>query len=153
MRCKNTSFILIIVIISIISSSISVSSFKINDADTKKNENDGFYFVQITDTHVMNKQFDKYEEYKQNFMRALEEINSFKIKPAFVTITGDLVEWGGSDTTGASNYKTLMSCIYQKDDQLFADSGLTIPIYTTPGNHDYMWENSLKNYKNCVTPH
>ena len=38
-----------------------------------------------------------------------------------------------------------LSCLYQSNGQLYADSDLSIPVYTTPGNHDYMYEKSLKN--------
>ena len=147
MRVNNTVIIIILGLI-LISSSFSVSSININSLDLSKTDNSDFYFVQITDTHVMDKQFDSYEKYKQNFVRVLEEINNFKEKPAFVALTGDTVEWGGSHATGDLNYQTLLSCIYKKDGQLYADSSYTIPIYTIPGNHDYLWDNSLKNYKN-----
>lgn len=149
MLTNNTGFIFILGLV-LIGSSFSANGIKTNTLELSKTENSDFYFVHISDTHVMNKQFDKYERYKQNFVRVLDEITHFKEKPAFVALTGDTVEWGGSRTTGALNYQTLLSCIYQKDGKLYADSSFTIPIYTTPGNHDYLWENSLKNYKNYL---
>ena len=149
MRANITIFVLILGLV-LIGSSFSISGIRINNIELSKTETSDFYFVHISDTHVMNKQFDKYEEYKQNFVRVLEEIKKFKEKPAFIALTGDTVEWGGSRATGALNYQTLLSCIYQKDGMLYVDSSFTIPIYTTPGNHDYMWENSLKNYKNYL---
>jgi len=149
MRSVIIIFVLILGLV-LIGSSFSVSGIRINNIELSKTETSDFYFVHISDTHVMNKQFDKYEEYKQNFVRVLEEIKNFKEKPAFIALMGDTVEWGGSGVTGALNYQTLLSCIYQKDGMLYVDSSFTIPIYTTPGNHDYMWENSLKNYKNYL---
>jgi len=149
MRVYITSFVLILGLV-LVGSSFSVSSIIINTLELSKTETSDFYFVHISDTHVMNRQFDKYEKYKQNFVRVLEEIKNFKEKPAFIALTGDTVEWGGSGVTGALNYQTLLNCLYQKEGMLYADSSFKIPIYTTPGNHDYMWENSLKNYENYL---
>ena len=112
-------------------------------------END-FYFVQITDTHVLDKKFDKNETSTKRLRCVLENITSFKTKPAFIVATGDLCDWGGSDKTGELNYKTFVSCFYKENDRLYADSDCSISVYTIPGNHDYMWENSLKNYHRYV---
>lgn len=149
MRRHYTGLNLVLGLVLIVSS-FSVNSININNLVLSKTDISNFYFVHITDTHIMNKQFDKYEEYKQNFIRVLQEINKFKEKPAFVAITGDTVEWGDNDETGALNYQTFLSCLYQKDGQLYADQNFTIPVYTTPGNHDYLWGNSLKNYNNYL---
>jgi predicted MPP superfamily phosphohydrolase len=59
-------------------------------------ENDDFYFVQITDTHVMHKMFNRNEISKNRFRSVLTHICSFDNKPAFIVITGDLTNWGGS---------------------------------------------------------
>lgn len=147
MKGRKFSIITVFIGFIVVSSAISVYGLKSQKSDLSKNSNaDGYYFVQITDTHVTHKQYDKYEVYKQNFQRVLKEINSFKDKPAFVVLTGDCVEWGGSDKTGENNYQTLVSCLYKNNNQLFVDPDFTIPLYTTPGNHDYIPENSLINY-------
>lgn len=112
-------------------------------------END-FYFVQITDTHVINKKFDKNGSSIKRLRCVLENITSFKIKPAFIVVTGDLVEWGGSSKSGELNYQAFISCFYKKNDILYADSDYSIPVYTIPGNHDYVWENNLENYHKYV---
>jgi len=109
---------------------------------------DDFYFIQITDPHVMHKLFDKGEnQYK--FKTVIEHVNSFAKKPAFIVITGDLVEWG-SGVFGTLNFKAFLECLYEKDGQLYADEDYSIPVYTIPGNHDYRWFNTLVNYHRLV---
>ena len=105
-----------------------------------------FYFVHITDTHLLHKLFDRGELSKKRFSAVIENVTSFDNKPAFIVITGDLVEWGGRGKSGALNYQTLVSCLYELDNKLYADSDFLIPVYTTPGNHDYYFGNNLKNY-------
>lgn len=113
-------------------------------------ENDDFYFVQITDTHVMHKIFDRNEISKNRFKSILNHICSFEKKPAFIVITGDLTEWGGSRISGGLNCKAFTSCLYKKDGQLYADENYSIPVYTTPGNHDYYFNRNLKNYYKLI---
>ena len=129
---------------------IDIKTYNSESILSSKKFSDDFYFVQITDTHVMHKLFDRYENTKMRLNSVLENITSFEIKPAFIAITGDLVEWGGSGSLGALNYQALVDCFYESDGQFYADSSYTIPIYTTPGNHDYVWENNLNNYHKYV---
>lgn len=151
MKSKKVFIIIVFIFFIVISSGISVYGFKSQKSDLFTIVNlDDYYFVQITDTHVTHKLYDKYEIYKQNFIRVLKEINSFNEKPAFVVLTGDCVEWGGSDKTGENNYQALVSCLYKKNGQLYVDSDFYIPLYSTPGNHDYVPEKSLTNYYNCM---
>jgi len=127
----------------------------INDLETSSinSENDfyskdDFYFVQITDTHVMHKLFDRGEN-QNRFKTVIEHIKSFTKKPAFIVITGDLVEWG-SGLSGALNFKAFLECLYKKDGQLYTDEDGLIPVYTVPGNHDYRWFGALTNYHRLV---
>jgi len=46
-------------------------------------------------------------------------------QPAFVVITGDLVEWGGGGVSGRLNYQTLVSCFYENEGQFYIDSGFS----------------------------
>jgi len=115
-----------------------------------RDNTDDFYFVQITDTHVMHKLFDHEEVTANIFKTVIETVTSLVEKPAFVVITGDLVEWGGSGISGALNYQTFLSCLYEEDDQLYADPGYSIPVYTTPGNHDYNFNRNLRNYHRFI---
>jgi len=119
--------------------------------ETKANQaNDDFYFVQITDTHVLNKLFDANEISVKRFRGVLNRVCSFSVKPAFVVVTGDLTEWGGSGVSGALNCQAFVSCLYKKDEQLYADANFSIPVYTTPGNHDYCFNRNLKNYHTYI---
>lgn len=107
---------------------------------------DDFYFVHITDTHIMHKFFDRNEISKKKLKSVLDRVCSFENKPAFVVITGDLTEWGGNKISGALNCQVFASCLYKKDGQFYADVNYSIPIYTTPGNHDYCFNRNLYNY-------
>lgn len=109
-----------------------------------------FYFVHITDTHVMNKIFDRDEVSKKRVQSVLSRICSFEKKPAFMVITGDLTEWGGNRITGALNCCTFASCFYEKNGQFYADVSYSIPVYMTPGNHDYSYNRNLMNYHRFI---
>jgi len=130
------------------------SGFSFGSTPNKKlfnlQDNNDFYFVQITDTHVMHKVFDRNEISKNRFKTVLTHICSFGNKPAFVVITGDLTEWGGSRVSGALNCLAFISCLYKKDEQLYADENYSIPVYTTPGNHDYNFNRNLDNYHRFI---
>jgi predicted MPP superfamily phosphohydrolase len=104
-----------------------------------------FYFVHITDTHVVHKLYDHNETRKHWLISLLDYITSFEKPPAFVVITGDLVEWG-EGFLGALNYYAFIDCFYKNNTQLFADKNCSIPVYFTPGNHDYYPNRKLYNY-------
>ncbi|GAI05510.1 unnamed protein product, partial [marine sediment metagenome] len=57
---------------------------------------------------------------------------------------------GGSGISGALNCQAFVDCLYEKDDQLYADADYSIPVYTTPGNHDYCFNYNLKNYHRFI---
>lgn len=111
---------------------------------------DDFYFVQLTDTHIRHKLFDRNKVTTKILKSVIGEVTSFSPKPVFIVITGDLCEWAGSDPFGALNCKAFVSCFYENDNQLYADSEFTIPVYTTPGNHDYCITRNLKNYHTYI---
>ncbi len=137
----------------VIVSGITVADSKQKNLSTKVTIcSDDFYFVHITDTHVMHKIFDRNEVFKNRLESVLDKVRSFDREPAFVVVTGDLVEWGGFGLTGALNCITFSDCFYEKDEQLYLDSDYTIPVYTTPGNHDYRWGTKLNNYHRFINP-
>jgi predicted MPP superfamily phosphohydrolase len=113
-------------------------------------QSDDFYFVHLTDTHIMHRIFDRYEKTKERLSSVVEHVISFEPKPSFIVITGDLVEWGGSSITGALNCNAFSNCFYKKEGYLFADQDFTIPVYTTPGNHGYCFNRNLKNYQRFI---
>ncbi len=114
--------------------------------------NTDFYFVHISDTHVMNKIFDWKEVSKKRFHTVLDHVCSFEKKPAFIVITGDLTQWGGSRITGTLNFRSFASCLYKENASFYADANHTIPVYTTPGNHDYNYNRNLSNYHRLLNP-
>ena len=111
-----------------------------------------FYFVHISDVHVKNKIFDRSEISKKRFLTILENITHFAKKPAFIVITGDLVHWSGSGLLGGLNCRTVAECLYRKNGQMYADENWTIPVYMTPGNHEYAFTRSLFNYHTYIDP-
>jgi len=111
----------------------------------KRSDATGFYFVHISDTHVAAKWYDHNETRKQWLTFLLKNIASFTTPPAFVVITGDLVEWG-EGFFGALNYHAFTQCFFINHTQLYADRNCSIPVYFTPGNHDYYPYRVLWNY-------
>lgn len=122
------------------------STFQANSRE----ESDNFYFVHLTDTHIINKLFDPDESTKNRLKTVIETVTSFDEKPAFIVITGDLVEWGGFGLSGVLNCQAFVECFYEKDDYLYADAEFSIPVYTTPGNHDYINDKNLENYHTYI---
>ena len=151
-KIKIISLLLSIIIIASIGTVGKINIESVDKENDFKCNNFGeeFYFVQVTDTHVMHGLFDRAGNTKMRLTSVLDNISSFEEKPAFVAITGDLVEWGGSGAMGALNYQAFVDCLFEKDGRFYADSECTIPIYTTPGNHDYVWENNLWNYHKYI---
>jgi predicted MPP superfamily phosphohydrolase len=105
-----------------------------------------FYFVHITDTHIMHNFFDRNEISKERLKSVLNRVCSFENKPAFIVITGDLTEWGGSRISGVLNCQAFVSCLYNNGGQFYVDANYSIPVYTTPGNHDYCFSRNINNY-------
>jgi predicted MPP superfamily phosphohydrolase len=153
---KNLSFQIIILFLSsiLLLSGLTIGEFNqdfiVNENIELTSQSDDFYFVQLTDTHIMHKIYDRYEKTRQRLTSVLEHVISFEPKPAFIVITGDLVEWGGSGITGALNCIAFVNCFYENEDQLYADEDFTIPVYTTPGNHGYCFNRNLKNYQRFI---
>ena len=123
-----------------------------NEERTAGTLNNDFYFIHITDTHVMNKTFDWNEVSKKRLRSLLDHVCSFEKKPAFIVITGDLTQWGGNRISGALNIRSFVSCFYKKNTSLYADADYSIPVYTTPGNHDYYFNRNLTNYHRFINP-
>jgi len=82
-----------------------------------------FRFVHITDLHLPDEAPDQSQGSEiQSFRAAVEEINALEPPPEFVVVTGDIARHNGEP--GA----------YQLFKQI--SSGLKIPVYVVPGNHD-----------------
>ncbi len=90
---------------------------------TVKQGKDSFYFIQMSDPQFgMFNDNKSFEKETIQYTQAIQEAN--RLKPAFVVITGDLVN-KPMDTAQIAEYKRISS-------QLSAD----IPLYSVPGNHD-----------------
>ena len=149
---KNLNFRLGIslVLIFLICNTFVAVGFNEEHSDFGLGESNDFYFVHLTDTHIKHRLFDINEKTKDRLSKVINHISSFENKPAFIVITGDLTEWGGSGITGALNCMAFADCFYEKDGQLYADQNLSIPVYTTPGNHDYCFNRNLENYHKFI---
>ena len=87
---------------------------------------------------------------KKRLRSLLDHVCSFEEKPAFIVITGDLTEWGGSRISGALNCHAFASCFYKKNTSLYADKNYSIPVFVTPGNHEYCYNRNLTNYHRFI---
>jgi predicted MPP superfamily phosphohydrolase len=108
-----------------------------------------FTFVQITDVHIgasleiedSNAYLKTTKESLERFTDVINRTNA--IKPKFVLITGDLVEWNKPDF------------FYMFWDVL-ANLDSSIQFYHIPGNHDRRTrliggDDNLKNYHDCIS--
>lgn len=84
-------------------------------------QEDSFYFVQMTDSHL-----GRVDLFKQ----FIERLNSFPVPLAFVASTGDLV--GGVDTVPVDK------AMVQYDRYRDGVSGLRVPLFNLPGNHEHV---------------
>jgi serine/threonine-protein phosphatase CPPED1 len=85
--------------------------------------NTPFFFIQITDPQFgMVEKNIGFEKETELYEKAVEKINI--LNPAFVVITGDLVNLQG-DKLQIAEFKRITGLIDSK-----------IPVYYTPGNHD-----------------
>lgn len=93
-----------------------------------------YYFVHITDTHYGKRGA------RQNVRSLLNEIVSSENKPAFVIVTGDILEFGSS--SGTTNESPFYELEYNDYFVFFLDlfqilEQNGVPYYVCPGNHDY----------------
>jgi 3',5'-cyclic AMP phosphodiesterase CpdA len=106
-----------------------------------------FTFIQITDLHVADGSFNIYHHDNNGvkFQQVLNAANSLKPIPAFIVATGDIsnVGEGGTMTGSEGMYNAITrhlfgtKTLFPLPGDYFIDSNKTIPIYFTPGNHDY----------------
>lgn len=106
-----------------------------------------YYFVHITDVHHINN--------SDRWRIMVENISRFNPPPAFVILTGDIVDWGAGEQ-GADNFEDFIT--HGSYPNWYLDSGKNIPIYFSPGNHDYRERykfgsgDMLKNYHKLIEP-
>lgn len=112
---------------------------------TVDDENCPFYFIHITDPHITDTWFGDDENWK-GIIKQMREMNP---PPAFVLLTGDLVDWGDGGG-GYDNYGEFTAHLWKSGDVFYIDPNYQIPIYFCPGNHDAMWGNNFNNYYNKI---
>ena len=89
---------------------VAVGFTEIDEEKLILENNDDFYFVHLTDTHIKHKIFDINENTKERLSKVINHVISFEKKPSFIVITGDLTEWGGNRITGALNCVAFSNC-------------------------------------------
>jgi len=102
-----------------------------------------FTFVHITDLHVSDaiSLLGNYDNNAVMFQCYIKHFANLNPKPAFIVATGDITNIGNSSPYGM--YPTLTQYLFPGTiinpgiGAYFIDSTQTIPIYFTPGNHDY----------------
>ncbi len=80
---------------------------------------EGFYFVQLTDTHLGDKDHD------EKTRQVVERINGLPMPIAFVAHTGDIMADRMEDLSAVTNGLAILA-------------GLKAPIHFVPGNHDIL---------------
>ena len=103
--------------------SVVVFGILLSGCAASKISKNSFYFIQMSDPQFgMFDDNKSFEKETLNFTRAIQEAN--RLKPAFVVVTGDLVN-RAFDTAQIAEYKRISRQL---------DSN--IPLYNVPGNHD-----------------
>ncbi len=95
---------------------------------------DTLVFLQLSDIHIGNT-----AQELLRFQQAVIEANT--IYPDFIVITGDIVE-AGEVAESPTWYGQFLG----------ASSGLMIPVFTVPGNHDYSPLTQMFNYPALINP-
>ena len=123
-----------------------------------------FTFVDMSDLHISNIPFQNSDTNAQYFRSAIREFAGLSPKPAFVVVSGDVSNVGNEPPDGM--YPTMTGYLFPPTltnpgiGDYFIDSARTIPIYFTPGNHEY-WiapttpqvsNDTLKYYTKYITP-
>lgn len=102
-----------------------------------------FSFVHISDLHVSAIPLANSDTNAQYFRCYSKEFAALAPKPAFLLVSGDISYMG--NLTPGGMYTTLTQYLYPpaitnpSAGAYFIDPEKTIPIYFTPGNHDY-WQ-------------
>jgi 3',5'-cyclic AMP phosphodiesterase CpdA len=100
-----------------------------------------FSFIHISDMHVSNTPAPNSDTNAQYFQCSLKEFAKFNPKPAFVIATGDISDVGNQQPNGM--YPMITQHLFPPAisnpaaGAYFIDSAKIIPVYFTPGNHEY----------------
>jgi 3',5'-cyclic AMP phosphodiesterase CpdA len=100
-----------------------------------------FSFVHISDLHISNTAFPNSDLNAATFRCYLKEFAAIDPKPAFVVASGDISNMGNKPPDGM--YPAITQYLFPTTNTnpgigaYFIDSARTIPVYFTPGNHEY----------------
>ncbi len=100
-----------------------------------------FTFVAVSDLHISDTVASNSDFNAQYFRCAMKEFDTIHPKPAFVAASGDISDIGNEAPEGM--YSVLTQYFFPPNlinpgiGAYFIDSAQTIPIYFTPGNHEY----------------
>lgn len=124
-----------------------------------------FNFIHITDMHVSDAaSYVNGNDLNGELARCyLEEFSLMNPRPAFIIASGDISNIGENSSGGM--YSALTQHLFPAagpnpgPGAFFIDSALTIPIYFTPGNHEYystltppVSSSTLSNYTQNLAP-
>lgn len=116
-----------------------------------------FTFIHMTDTHVYRStQSASGDINGWEFGPAMKQIATMNPKPAFVAVTGDLVDFGAGGAAGQANYGSLTGALFKSGSAYYADASHQIPVYMIPGNHDprgcsaCVFESDYSNYDSLI---
>lgn len=109
----------------------------------------GEYFIHMTDPHVNVAS-------AADWQKKVDAILALSPAPDLVICSGDLVDFG-ADPVGLLNYDALRAPLTNPSPGVFfLDAAQTIPIFFSPGNHDYrifaQLPGDLTNYKAKIHP-
>lgn len=125
-----------------------------------------YTFVNVSDLHISNVVAANSDYNAQYFRCAMNEFATLQPKPLFVVASGDISDMGNVGPEGL--YPVLTQYLFPPTlanpgiGAYFIDTAQTIPVYFTPGNHEY-WTgvepngipisgDSLPYYTNYLTP-
>ncbi|MCX6285191.1 MAG: metallophosphoesterase [Bacteroidetes bacterium] len=100
-----------------------------------------FSFIHLSDMHVSTTPAANSDTNAQYFQCAIKEFARLNPKPSFVLVTGDISDIGNMQPLGM--YPAITQHLFPPSltnpaaGAYFIDSAKTIPIYFTPGNHEY----------------
>jgi len=97
--------------------------------------------IHISDPHISNTAFPNSDLNATKFQCSLKEFATLNPKPAFVIVSGDISNMGNLAPDGmypmVTQYLFPSAITNPGIGGYFIDSEQTIPIYLTPGNHEY----------------
>lgn len=123
-----------------------------------------FSFIHITDLHVSDdtSYVNSCDKDGMIYQCYIKELQALEPKPAFIVASGDISNIGNTGPDGSyevvTKYLFPSTNLNPEPGSYFIDSAQTIPIYFTPGNHEYYTtlipplSESMMYYQNYLAP-